>query len=36
MVRSSYPDYVDFRNQADTFEDVAAYNPTFLNITGDS
>lgn len=32
---SSYPDFVDFRNQADKFEDIAAYASTTLNTTSD-
>jgi putative ABC transport system permease protein len=32
---SSYPDFVDFRNQADTFADIAAYASTTLNTTSD-
>jgi predicted permease len=31
---SSYPDYLDFRNQADAFEGLAAYEETVLNLTG--
>jgi len=33
---SSYPDFVDFRNQADAFEGLAAYEETVLNMTGNS
>src|SRR5467141_902092 len=33
---SSYPDYVDFRNQADAFSGLAAYEETVLNLTGDA
>ena len=33
---SSYPDYVDFRNQADAFENLAAYTQTVLNATGET
>jgi len=33
---SSYPDYLDFRNQADAFESLAAYDQTVLNATGDT
>lgn len=32
---SSYPDYVDFRNQADTLEGLAAYEQTVMNMSGD-
>src|SRR5215204_150322 len=28
---SSYPDYIDFRNQADAFENLAAHNQTVIN-----
>jgi len=31
---SSYPDYLDFRNQADAFAGLAAYQETVLNLTG--
>ncbi|MBA2734497.1 MAG: ABC transporter permease [Acidobacteria bacterium] len=31
---SSYPDYVDFRNQADAFEALAAYGETVMSLTG--
>ncbi|HZE69973.1 MAG TPA: ABC transporter permease [Pyrinomonadaceae bacterium] len=31
---SSYPDYLDFRNQADAFVGLAAYEETVLNLTG--
>ncbi len=33
---SSYPDYLDFRSQADTFDGLAAYEETVLNISGDA
>src|SRR6185369_13402405 len=33
---SSYPDYVDFRSQADAFESLAAYTGTVLNATGET
>ena len=33
---SSYPDYLDFRNQADAFENLAAYDQTLMNATGES
>ena len=33
---TSYPDYIDFRDQADTFESLAAYDQTVLNATGES
>jgi len=33
---SSYPDYVDFRNQAGAFENLAAYTQTVLNATGET
>ena len=33
---SSYPDYVDFRNQADVFESLAASDQTVLNATGET
>lgn len=32
---SSYPDYLDFRNQADAFEDLAAYEDALLNLSGE-
>src|ERR1044072_2515724 len=32
---TSYPDYIDFRNQADAFESLAAYEQTVLNATGE-
>jgi putative ABC transport system permease protein len=32
---SSYPDYLDFRDQADTFEDLAAYARDVFNWTGE-
>jgi predicted permease len=35
-VGSSYPDYLDFRNQAGAFEGLAAYQQTVLNLTGDT
>ncbi|MBO0725245.1 MAG: ABC transporter permease, partial [Blastocatellia bacterium] len=31
---SSYPDYVDFRDQADAFSGLAAYSETTLTLTG--
>ncbi len=31
---SSYPDYVDLRQQADSFSDMAAYDSASLNLTG--
>src|SRR5262245_11278566 len=31
---SSYPDYVDFRDQADVFSGLAAYSETTLTLTG--
>ncbi len=31
---SSYPDYIDFRNQADAFAGLAAYEDTVLNLSG--
>ncbi len=33
---SSYPDYVDFRDQTDVFENLAAADQTVLNATGES
>ena len=33
---SSYPDFVDYRNQADAFDDIAAYTSTTLNTTSDT
>ena len=33
---SSYPDYVDYRNQADAFDSLAAYASTTLNTTSDT
>src|ERR1044072_2765226 len=33
---TSYPDYIDFRNQADAFESLAAYEQTVLNATGET
>src|SRR5215204_4848902 len=33
---SSYPDYVDFRNQADAFENLAAYSQTVMNASGET
>ena len=33
---SSYPDYIDFRNQADAFESLAAYDQTVLNAAGET
>ena len=32
---SSYPDYLDFRSQADAFEDLAAHERTMLTLNGD-
>ena len=32
---SSYPDYVDFRTQADAFEDLAAHESALLNLSGE-
>src|ERR1044072_5896719 len=32
---SSYPDYVDFRDQSDVFENLAAADQTVLNATGE-
>lgn len=32
---SSYPDYLDFRNQADAFDDLAAHQQESLNLTGE-
>jgi len=32
---SSYPDYIDFRNQADAFENLAAHNQTVMNASGE-
>ncbi|HEX5964699.1 MAG TPA: ABC transporter permease [Pyrinomonadaceae bacterium] len=32
---SSYPDYLDFRSQADAFEDLAAHESALLNLTGE-
>ncbi len=31
---SSYPDYVDFRQQADAFDGLAAYSDTVMSVTG--
>src|SRR2546425_5840352 len=31
---SSYPDYLDFRQQADAFGDLAAYESAVLNLSG--
>jgi predicted permease len=31
---SSYPDYLDFRDQADAFEGLAAYDETVMSLTG--
>ena len=31
---SSYPDYVDLRDQADVFENLAAFDQTVLNASG--
>ncbi len=33
---SSYPDYVDFRDQSDVFENLAAADQTVLNATGET
>jgi putative ABC transport system permease protein len=33
---SSYPDYIDFRDQASAFEGLAAYDQTVLNATGET
>jgi putative ABC transport system permease protein len=33
---TSFPDYIDFRNQADAFESLAAYDQTVLNATGET
>ena len=33
---SSYPDYLDFRDQADVFENLAAFDQTVLNATSES
>lgn len=33
---SSYPDYVDFRDQAESLEALAAYNQTYLTLTGEA
>src|SRR5215217_8504491 len=33
---SSYPDYLDFRDQADRLESLAASDQTVLNATGES
>jgi predicted permease len=33
---SSYPDYIDFRDQAAAFEGLAAYDQTVLNATGET
>src|ERR671918_569415 len=32
---SSYPDYLDLRDQADAFEGLAAYAPSVFTLTGD-
>ena len=32
---SSYPDFIDFRNQADTLEGLAAYEQTVMNLSSD-
>jgi predicted permease len=32
---SSFPDYIDFRNQADTLEGLAAYEDTVLTLSGE-
>jgi hypothetical protein len=31
---SSYPDYLDFRRQADAFADIAVYDSAVLNLAG--
>jgi len=33
---SSYPDFIDFRTQADTLQSLAAYQQTFLTVTGEA
>ena len=33
---SSYPDFIDYRNQADAFDGLAAYTSTTLNTTSDT
>ena len=33
---SSYPDFIDYRNQADAFDSLAAYTSTTLNTTSDT
>ena len=33
---SSYPDYIDFRNQADAFENLAAHSQTVMNASGET
>src|SRR5215213_4961613 len=33
---SSYPDYIDFCNQADAFENVAAHSRTVMNASGET
>ena len=33
---SSYPDYIDFRDQTDVFENLAAFDQTVANATGES
>ena len=33
---SSYPDYIDFRNQADAFENLAAHSQTVMNASGEA
>src|SRR5690242_20006190 len=32
---SSYPDYVDFRDQSNVFENLAAFSETMMNATGE-
>ena len=32
---SSYPDYIDFRNQADAFDGLAAYDDTVMTLSGE-
>src|SRR5882672_9080015 len=33
---SSYPDYLDFRNQADSLAGLAAYTESVFNLSGDA
>ena len=33
---SSYPDYVDFRDQSDVFENLAAFSDTVMNASGET